>query len=60
MIAGMPAEVARTRRLGDKKAEQVEVKVSARFEIIRVEAEVTEATHLERPVQRDAADVVFF
>ena len=49
MIAGMPAEVARTRRLGDKKAEQVEVKVSARFEIIRVEAEVTEATHLERP-----------
>ncbi len=60
MIAGVPAEVPCACGLGDKKSEQIEIKMPARFQIRRVEAEVAEATNLKGPVQRNAADVVFF
>jgi hypothetical protein len=60
MIPGMPAEVTCARRLGDKKPQQIEIKVPARFKIRGVETEVAEAANLKGSIQRNPADVVFF
>lgn len=60
MIAGVSSEITRARGLGNEKAEQVKVKVPARFQIRRVEAEVAQSPDLEGPVQGNAADVIFF
>src|SRR5574341_2188150 len=59
MIASMSAEKTGARRFGDKKAEQIEVKVPARLEIRRVETKVTQTADFERSVQSNAANVVF-
>ncbi len=60
MVTGVPAKVTRARRLSDKKPEQIKVKMPTCFQIRRIEAEVTQPPYLERAVQRNAADVVFF
>jgi hypothetical protein len=59
MIARVSAEETGARRFGDKKSEQIEVKVPAPIEIRRVKAKVTQTADLERSVQGNASDVLF-
>jgi hypothetical protein len=59
MIACVSAEETRSRRFGDKKSEQVEVKEFAGLEVRRIESEVAEAPNLKRAVPGNAPDVIF-
>jgi hypothetical protein len=59
MIAGMPGKISSAGRFSDEKTEQVEVEPPARLQVGSVKTEVAEAANLKRPVERDAADVVF-
>jgi hypothetical protein len=60
MIACVPAKETRARGFGDKKTEQVEVKVLACLEVFGIETEVVKPPNLEGAVQGNSANVVFF
>jgi hypothetical protein len=58
MISGVSAEIPSAGRLGDEKAQQVEIKTLTGFKIRGVETKMAEAPDLKWTVEGNAAHVV--
>jgi hypothetical protein len=60
MIACVPPEETCARRFGDEKAEEIEIEAPAGLEVRSIEAKMAKSPNLKRPIQGNAANVVFF
>ncbi len=58
MIVSVPNKIASVGGLGDKKTEQVKLRMSARFQVRRIEFKMTEAANIKWLVKRATSDVV--